>query len=123
MKITIKNILKENVNDREEEAYQKFLKGVAKRIKPPYIKNMVAYGVPELDWHEVFDEIFGVGVYVYTNSSNTEYQVIDNQHKMKRTQIRHQQKEDVFFDGRFVSRVEKPKNLYTRKIKHKKSNF
>ena len=50
MKITIKNILKENVNDREEEAYQKFLKDVAKRIKPPYIKNMVAYGVPELDW-------------------------------------------------------------------------
>ncbi len=78
MKITIKSILKENVNDREEEAYQKFLKGVAKRIKPPYIKNMVSYGVPELDWHEVFDEIFGVGVYVYTNSSNTEYQVIDH---------------------------------------------
>ena len=76
MKITIKSILKENVNDREEEAYQKFLKGVAKRIKPPYIKNMIAYDVPELDWHEVFDEIFGVGVYVYT--TNTEYQVIDN---------------------------------------------
>jgi len=46
-----------------------------------------------------------------------------DQHKMKRTQIRQQQKEDGFFDGRFVSRVETPKNLYTRKIKHKKSNF
>jgi len=76
MKITIKSILKENVNDREEEAYQKFLKGVAKRIKLPYIKNMIAYGVPELDWHEVFDEIFGVGVYVYTR--NVKYQVIDH---------------------------------------------
>lgn len=42
-----------------------------------------------------------------------------DQHKMKRTQIRHQQKEDGFFDGRFVSRTEKPKNLYTRKAKHK----
>jgi hypothetical protein len=38
---------------------------------------------------------------------------------MKRTQIRHQQKEDGFFDGRFVSRTETPKNLYNRKIKHK----
>ena len=76
MKITIKSILKENVNNREEEPYQKFLKGVAKRIKLPYIKNMVAYGVPELDWHEVFDEIFGVGVYVYTR--NDKYQVIDH---------------------------------------------
>ena len=37
---------------------------------------MVAYGVPELDWHEVFDEIFGVGVYVYTR--NVKYQVIDH---------------------------------------------
>jgi hypothetical protein len=39
-----------------------------------------------------------------------------DQHKMKRTQIRHQQKEDGFFDGRFVSRTEKPKNLYNRKF-------
>ena len=39
---------------------------------------------------------------------------------MKRTQIRQQQVADGFFDGRFVSRSEDPKNLYNRKVKHKK---
>lgn len=43
-----------------------------------------------------------------------------DQHKMKRTQIRQDQINAGFFDGRFVSRYEKPKNLYTRKTKHKK---
>ena len=42
-----------------------------------------------------------------------------NQHKMERTKVRQQQKEQGFFDGRFNSRVEKPKNIYTRKKKHK----
>ena len=46
-----------------------------------------------------------------------------DQHKMKRTQIRQDQINAGFFDGRFVSRSEKPKNLYTRKIKHKKDSF
>ena len=41
---------------------------------------------------------------------------------MKRTQERHQQVEDGFFDGRFVSRSETPKNLYKRKSKHKNKN-
>jgi hypothetical protein len=41
-----------------------------------------------------------------------------DQHKMKRTQERHQQI-DGFFDGRFVSRSETPKNIYKRKSKHK----
>jgi stalled ribosome alternative rescue factor ArfA len=44
-----------------------------------------------------------------------------DQHKMKRTQLRKNQLEAGFFDGRFVSRVETPKNLYTRKTKHKKT--
>jgi len=44
-----------------------------------------------------------------------------DQHKMKRTQIRKDQLDAGFFDGRFVARVEKPKNLYTRKTKHKKT--
>ena len=39
-----------------------------------------------------------------------------DQHKMKRTQVRKDQVEA----GRFVSRVETPKNLYNRKTKHKK---
>ena len=43
-----------------------------------------------------------------------------DQHKMKRTQIRQQQVADGFFDGRFVPRSEDPKNLYNRKVKHKK---
>jgi hypothetical protein len=43
-----------------------------------------------------------------------------DQHRMKRTQVRKDQLEAGFFDGRFVSRVETPKNLYTRKTKHKK---
>ncbi len=42
-----------------------------------------------------------------------------DQHKMKRTQVRKDQVEAGFFDGRFVSRSETPKNLYTRKTKHK----
>lgn len=47
-----------------------------------------------------------------------------NTHIAKRSQIRHDQKEAGFFDGRFVSRVETPKNLYTRKVKHKqRSNY
>lgn len=45
-----------------------------------------------------------------------------DQHRMKRTQIRQQQVEDGFFDGRFVSRSETPKNLYNRKVKHRKNN-
>jgi hypothetical protein len=45
-----------------------------------------------------------------------------DQHKVKRTQIRKDQLDAGFFDGRFVSRIEKPKNLYTRKLKHK-NNF
>ena len=44
-----------------------------------------------------------------------------DQHKMKRTQLRKNQLEAGFFDGRFVSRVETPKNLYNRKTKHKKT--
>lgn len=44
-----------------------------------------------------------------------------DQHKMKRTQIRQDQIDAGFFDGRFVSRTETPKNFYSRKIKHKKS--
>ncbi len=46
-----------------------------------------------------------------------------DQHKMKKTQVRKDQIDAGFFDGRFVSRVEKPKNLYTRKTKHKKLLF
>ena len=42
-----------------------------------------------------------------------------DQHKIKRTQIRKDQVEAGFFDGRFVSRVEKSKTVYTRKSKHK----
>ena len=45
-----------------------------------------------------------------------------DQHKMKRTQERHQQIEDGFFDGSFVARSETPKNLYKRKSKHKNKN-
>ncbi len=43
-----------------------------------------------------------------------------DQHKMKRTQIRQDQLQAGFFDGRFVSRTETPKNVYSRKSKHKK---
>jgi hypothetical protein len=46
-----------------------------------------------------------------------------DQHRMKRTQVRKDQLEAGFFDGRFVSRVETPKNLYNRKLKHKKYLF
>lgn len=43
-----------------------------------------------------------------------------DQHKMKRTQIRQDQLQAGFFDGRFVSRTETPKNVYSRKTKHRK---
>jgi hypothetical protein len=47
-----------------------------------------------------------------------------NTHTAKRTQIRQDQVADGFFDGRFVSRIETPKNIYTRKQKHtKRVNF
>tara|TARA_R110000744_G_scaffold369194_2_gene479313 strand:+ start:376 stop:534 length:159 start_codon:yes stop_codon:yes gene_type:complete len=42
-----------------------------------------------------------------------------DQHKIERTKVRQQQKEQGVFDGRFNSRVEKPKNIYNRKKKHK----
>ena len=41
-----------------------------------------------------------------------------DQHKMKRPQVRKAQVEAGFFDGRFVSRSETPKNLYNRKKKN-----
>jgi stalled ribosome alternative rescue factor ArfA len=43
-----------------------------------------------------------------------------DQHTAKRTQIRQDQKEAGFFDGRFVERTEKSKKAYSRKKKHKK---
>lgn len=43
-----------------------------------------------------------------------------NQHKAKRTQIRQDQVDAGFFDGRFVQRAEKNKKAYSRKKKHKK---
>jgi hypothetical protein len=43
-----------------------------------------------------------------------------DQHKVKRGVIREDKLKDGFFDGRFVSRSETPKNTYTRKVKHKK---
>ena len=43
-----------------------------------------------------------------------------DQHKVKRAVIREDKIEAGFFDGRFVSRSETPKNIYTRKVKHKK---
>ena len=46
-----------------------------------------------------------------------------DQHKMKRTQIRNDQREDGFFDGRFVSRVEQPKTIYKRTMKHKNKSY
>jgi len=46
-----------------------------------------------------------------------------DQHKMKRTQIREDQKEQGMFDGRYSTRVEIPKNLYNRKAKHKQQQF
>ena len=46
-----------------------------------------------------------------------------DQHKMKWTQVRKDQVEAGFFDGRFVSRSETPKNLYNRKTKHKNSQY
>ncbi len=45
-----------------------------------------------------------------------------DQHKVQAGVIRKSKKEQGFFDGRFVSRVEKSKKLYTRKRKHKKHN-
>ena len=42
-----------------------------------------------------------------------------DQHKAKRTQIRQDQKEAGFFDGRFVERTEKSDRLFSRKKKHK----
>ena len=43
-----------------------------------------------------------------------------DQHKVKRGVIRKDKLEAGFFDGRFVSRSETPKNIYSRTIKHKK---
>ena len=39
--------------------------------------------------------------------------------KLKAGVIREEQKEEGYFDGRFVSRSEKDKTKYTRKNKHK----
>lgn len=44
-----------------------------------------------------------------------------DQHKVKRGQFRKDQLEQGFFDGRFVSRTQPSKKLYTRKNKHKKN--
>lgn len=42
-----------------------------------------------------------------------------DQHKMKRTQVRHQQVSDGMFDGRFNTKTIPSKKQYTRKDKHK----
>ena len=43
-------------------------------------------------------------------------------HTLKLGVNRASQKEQGFFDGRFVSRTERDKTKYSRKLKHKKSN-
>jgi hypothetical protein len=43
--------------------------------------------------------------------------------KMNVGATRNSQKEQGFFDGRFVSRTEKSKKTYSRKDKHKQKSF
>lgn len=43
--------------------------------------------------------------------------------KMNVGVTRNSQKEQRFFDGRFVERSEKPKNLYSRKVKHRNKGW
>jgi hypothetical protein len=43
-------------------------------------------------------------------------------HKIRLAIQRESQKEQGFFDGRFVSRSERDKSKYSRKLKHKKTN-
>jgi len=42
--------------------------------------------------------------------------------KLKHSAVRESQKEQGYFDGRFVERSESSKKLYTRKQKHKNKN-
>ena len=46
-----------------------------------------------------------------------------DQHKMMKGQARVNQLEAGFFDGRFVSRVEQPKTIYKRTVKHKNKGY
>jgi|TARA_R110000751_G_scaffold289516_1_gene395768 stalled ribosome alternative rescue factor ArfA len=46
-----------------------------------------------------------------------------DQHKMMKGRARVNQLEAGFFDGRFVSRVEQPKTIYIRTVKHKNKGY
>lgn len=46
----------------------------------------------------------------------------EQQHKIRISNIREDQKEQGCFDGRYRTKTEKLKTTYTRKIKHKNNN-
>jgi hypothetical protein len=65
MKITIKNIIKENIDP--EEKYINKLSGI---LKPPYFYNLIVTETPENLWNKILSKVFNQEVthYIWVNS-------------------------------------------------------
>jgi len=67
MKITIKNIIKENIDP--EEKYINKLSGI---LKPPYFYNLIVTETPENLWSRILSKVFNQEVthYIWVNNDN-----------------------------------------------------
>ena len=69
MKITIKNIIKEN---KDIDPKQKYVNGIIKMIRRPYMKFLIDNEVPEELWKGILSKIFN------TNDISWEKRISDN---------------------------------------------
>ena len=73
MKITIKNIIKEN---KDIDPKQRYINGIIKIIKPPYLNFLKVNEVPEELWNEILTKVFNQEVII---SNNVIYDLNDNE--------------------------------------------
>jgi len=72
MKITIKNIIKEN---KDIDPKQRYINGILNMIKPPYFNFLKVNEIPRELWKDILDNIFNTKV---TYSNNRIYDSNDN---------------------------------------------
>lgn len=87
MKVTIKGILKESYL----QAHIKYLKGVAQRMKHPFMKDLNSYGVDISDWETVLSYKFGTNVNVKIGG---DYIIVFNRDDRKKLY-------DEYYDDKF----------------------
>jgi len=75
MKITIKNIIKEN---KDIDSKQRYINGISRIIRPPYYNFLRVNEVPEELWNDIFSKVFNREVIkdnriIYDSNNNRIY--------------------------------------------------